>query len=196
MDNEFILIDKENEEIDDYINIINYNNIILDINKNKENYYYIFDYYSYFNDFINSLTNENIRKQFKVDYPRCKVLYNNEKYSMSNFIKIINNRYSEYINDILLLCTQGVLAEITILLSCYFEQYDLHFSEHNNKKKRKLRININSDNKDIHINIIKYMRCFKLDSNSNDITTHTIKINMNIKLYKNVIIDLSIFKRK
>ena len=196
MENDFVLIENLENINDDYININVCDNINIDLNKSHENNIIIEDYKIYFNNLENHLNNDQILKQFDVDFKRCKVYYNDKISSNKEiFLSTIRQFHNIYYHKILLLCTQAVLSDITILLTIYFKKYDLIFAEHNKKKKRKLIIKVFSKNETPNLIIIKYMRLFYLDKYSNDITTHTVKITQLIEINRNVIIKISICKR-
>ena len=196
MENEYILIEYPDDINDDYININSIDNLNIDLKKTHDNNIIIEDYKKFFYDLEQHLNNKQILKQFDVDFKRCKVYYNDIiSTNKQIFLTTIKQFHNIYYYKILLLCTQAVLSDITILLTNYFKKFNLIFAEHNKRKKRKLIIKVCGKSKVVNLIIIKYMRLFYLDKNSNDITTHTIKITQLIELDKNIIIKISLYKR-
>ena len=197
MNDDYVLLDYPKNINDDYINVNILDNINIDITKSYVNNIIIDDYNNYFNNLEQHITNREILKQFNVDFRRCNIYYNDKKATnKENFLSNIRLYHKKYYHKILLLCTQAVLADITILLTNYFNNYNLILAEYNKKRKRKLIIKVFSNNNKPNLIIIKYMRLFYLDKYSNDITTHIVKITQLIEINKNIIIKISICKSK
>lgn len=200
MNNDYVIIN--NEIKNTYIEVLKYSkNIYLNLSKTN-NIYIIDNYNSYFNDIIYYFNNnkDDIIKQFIIDCKRSIFIYNDKKVNNLNlFINNFKNKYKNY-NDILLLCNQSIFSKIFKSLGNNLLKKKLYLSEIKNKvNKMIIKINDNENNNKsdkVKVTCIKNLRIFYLDSNSDDITTHLIKINMNIYFNSYVYININIIKIK
>ena len=179
-DDEYIIIDniydKKNiqEQLKRYI-CIDYKFFLEDINKGFKNIY-------------------EIRKQFKVDFPRCHVYLNN--YKVDNYNQIID--YLEYkfgqniTNTTLMFSTQALLALPLKILYTYINlDENFYISELINKKN--FIINTKIDNNNIILNASKSLRIIKLSENNDIITKYIVDINLevNIMMESNILISFT-----
>ena len=194
---DFIIIEKPiicNDNINDFIlleNINNSNNLNLISNEEQImdiiNLYIPVDMkdfiYQVRNGYVN---NDEILIQFKKDLPRIKLYFN--KLLIKNkeiFIKYILSEFENQTGyDILMLCTQAIMAYPFELIQNSINDYIGEISQNKKDKRNKLKINIKYNNKNLHFTITKKLRIFSITDNGEDYTKNMVKITIDFNLFK------------
>lgn len=123
--------------------------------------------------------------QFLNDIDRSQCYFNNNLINLENadfFKNYLESKFSqEKIDNILMLCTQAVLAyPFEIIQNSLVNRYLSEIPIKTDNEILKIFIYNNSD--EIIFNIQKRMRIFKLNQNYNDVTTEYINIQLDFNI--------------
>ncbi len=161
-------INSINSPFTDFILLLNYNNMYIDLKNSYEN------------------NNNKIYDQFIKDYDRCKIYINNiREINYKTFINyfevlFIANNYNIY--DLYLFCTQAIMGYCLQIIYSKLPD-NLYIGEQS--KSKSLIYNILCDNNKITINIKKKLRIFFITQNGTAQTLYNILIKIYIPLYYN-----------
>ena len=142
-----------------------------------------------------------IWKQFLQDIDRCECYFNNNLIKLENaniFKDYLEEKFTQYkVNLILMLCTQSVLAyPFEIIQNSLVNRYlsEISFKD----REDYLRILMFNNNDEINFCIKKRMRIFRINKNSDDITTEyiNIKLDFNIDSDEYILMKISLEKNK
>lgn len=197
IDKDYVYLEKIDE-----IKKINVINEIDLINKEKGEsieQYICIDYNYYINDVLNSFKSEDdIKKQFMLDIPRCKVYINNHIIdSPEILVDYLNLNFTKKITlKVMMLTTQAFLG---LPFSIIFDQLQdistYYLSEIENSEiensKRCYRICLTIKNDKINFNTYKEFRIFKMEDDI-DKTLYRVCIKISFELNNENLVLLNV----
>lgn len=167
------LIDK-----DDY-SIIIFN--INDITNNENNKKYLENINTFLDDLRKSYTNQSLKRQFKVDFPREIFYINNVK--INDIITFINEiSYTNYVKEVLMISTQSSVFPVTLKLFEIYknEKDDIHVSDFINDNPLIFKFKI-YNKYHLRVNIEKKFKIIKI-INGDPYTLRLLQVNTEIEM--------------